>query len=105
MLAPVAVDLPSPCDRTRLTVDSRPVQRVLQGLGVAWATWKRIAHVIGTFQARVLLTVLYVVLVAPIAILVRMVADPLRLARHSESYWVPVGGRAPRDVEAARRQS
>lgn len=47
----------------------------------AWQAWKRIARGVGTFQARLLLTVLYVVLVFPFGILTRLFLDPLRTQR------------------------
>src|SRR5260370_37287069 len=46
-----------------------------------WQRWKRLARAVGTFQARVLLTVFYVVLVLPFGIVVRLVSDPLRIKR------------------------
>ena len=79
--------------------------RVRHELWAVSAGWRRIANAIGNFQARVLLTALYLVLVAPIGLLLRLFADPLRLAQHSESYWVPVDQPPLRDVEQARRQS
>jgi hypothetical protein len=81
------------------------MQRIMQHLRALWAGWKKVAHVIGNFQARVLLTILYVVLVSPIALLVRAFADPLRLAQHSETYWVPIQRPPAHDVDEARRQS
>jgi hypothetical protein len=80
------------------------VQRIIATLTAAWAGWKKIAHVIGTFNARVLLTVFYVLLVTPIALILRAVADPLRLARHSDTYWLPVEPRQGTDLDQARRQ-
>lgn len=47
-----------------------------------WAAWKRIAHKIGTFQARVLLTVIYLVAVLPFGLAIRLFADPLRTKKH-----------------------
>jgi hypothetical protein len=47
----------------------------------AWEAWKRIAHVIGNFQARVLLTIFYAVLVFPFGIVARLFSDPLRIKR------------------------
>lgn len=47
----------------------------------AWQAWKRIAHAIGTFQARVLLTTFYGVLVLPFGITTRLFSDPLRIKR------------------------
>lgn len=51
-----------------------------------WEGWKRVAHVIGDFQARVILTVFYAVLVLPFGLVVRLFADPLEL-RHRPSAW------------------
>ena len=50
-----------------------------QQLKKAWAAWKRIAHKIGDFQARVLLTVIYAVLVLPFGLAVRLFADSLHI--------------------------
>jgi hypothetical protein len=68
----------------------------------AWRTWKRIARVIGNFQARVVLTIFYAVLVFPFGIAVRLFGDPLRiksrptewLERHDETF----------DLQWAKRQ-
>jgi hypothetical protein len=67
-----------------------------------WEGWKRIAHHIGNFQARVLLTLFYVVLVLPFGLAVRLFADPLRISRPSEK-WLDRNADAT-DVAAARRQ-
>ena len=45
----------------------------------AWRRWKVIAHIIGNFQARVLLSLFYFVIVPPFAMIVKLVKDPLRL--------------------------
>ena len=68
----------------------------------AWARWKVIAHVIGNFQARVLLTLFYFVIVPPFALIVKVAKDPLglRLPR-TASFWSP---RPEADPTAARRQ-
>ncbi len=44
-----------------------------------WERWKVIAHVIGNFQARVLLTVFYFVIAPPFALVVTLGRDPLSL--------------------------
>jgi hypothetical protein len=46
-----------------------------------WQTWKRVGHAIGNFQARVLLTIFYAVLVLPFGIMARLFSDPLRIKR------------------------
>lgn len=45
----------------------------------AWQIWKQAAHALGTFQARVLLTIFYAVLVLPFGIFARLFSDPLRI--------------------------
>ena len=58
-------------------------------LSRVWERWKVIAHAIGNFQARVLLTLLYFVLIPPFGLLVRALMDPLQLRRRSrESFWL-----------------
>jgi hypothetical protein len=47
----------------------------------AWQVWKKIAHAVGNFQARVLLTIFYAVLVFPFGIMARLFSDPLRIKR------------------------
>jgi hypothetical protein len=66
-----------------------------------WAGWKRVGRKIGDFQARVLLTLFYFVLLAPFAVVVRWKADPLGLKRGGG--WLPVV-RTADPLERARRQ-
>lgn len=69
-----------------------------------WGRWKVVAHVIGNFQARLLLSLLYFVLIPPFGLLVRILMDPLQLRRRSrESFWLatPPKGQSLSD---ARRQ-
>lgn len=60
-----------------------------QLFGQLWARWKLIAHAFGNFQARLLLTVFYI-LIVPVFALVVKVKDPLHLRRHTQtSFWQP----------------
>ena len=68
----------------------------------AWQTWKRIAHAIGNFQARVLLTVFYTVLVFPFGIAARLFSDPLRIKRRP-TQWLEYPNEA-HDLQWAKRQ-
>jgi hypothetical protein len=53
----------------------------------AWERWKAIAHVIGNFQARLLLSVFYIILTPMFALIVKA-KDPLDLrSGNRESYW------------------
>jgi hypothetical protein len=62
-------------------------QSFVQMLKALWEGWKRIAHKIGNFQARVLLTVLYAILVLPFGVIVRLFSDPLRI-KHRPGQWI-----------------
>ena len=59
----------------------------------AWAWWKRVARRIGDFQARVLLTVFYFVILGPFALVIRR-SDPLAIRPRAPRGW--------REREAAR---
>jgi len=52
-----------------------------------WEGWKRVGRVIGNFQARLMLTIFYIVLIAPLGLLVRVCADPMRI-RHPRDKWL-----------------
>lgn len=52
-----------------------------------WEKWQRVARRIGDFQARVILTVLYFVIIGPFALIVRGVADPLSLKKGAHQRW------------------
>ncbi len=69
----------------------------------AWNAWKQLARRIGEFNSRVVLTLLYAVLVVPVGLILRLVADPLRRRRPQTSNWTPRVP-APTTVDEARRQ-
>jgi len=52
-----------------------------------WENWKKLAKKIGDFQARFILTVLYFVIVAPFALIVRFAADPLSIKPRVKQGW------------------
>jgi hypothetical protein len=68
----------------------------------AWQTWKRAARAMGTFQARVLLTVFYALFVLPFGILARLFSDPLRIKRRP-TLWLEHPD-ATHDLPWAKRQ-
>ena len=68
-----------------------------------WQGWKRIAHKIGDFQARVLLTIFYFVIVSPFGLAVRTFSDPLALKAKTPRGWRPRASGAVA-LEQARRQ-
>ena len=68
----------------------------------AWQSWKRIARAIGTFQARVLLTVFYLVLVLPFGVIARLFSDRLRI-KHRPAQWLDYPNEA-HDMQWDKRQ-
>jgi hypothetical protein len=66
----------------------QPLPTITSAVVRIWARWKVIAHAIGNFQARVLLSVFYFVVVPPFALIVK-VKDPLGLRqRDRASAWL-----------------
>jgi hypothetical protein len=75
---------------------------MLQAFRKLWSAWKRAARCIGDFQARVLLTLIYAVLVLPFGLFVHFFADPLKIKKRPAN-WLD----HPRETingEWARRQ-
>jgi len=78
----------------------------LQSLGLGlknvWAAWTRLMHIIANFQARVLLTLIYSILVLPFGLAIRLFADPLRI-KTRPSQWLDHPDEV-QDMQWARRQ-
>jgi len=75
---------------------------MLDTLKRIWEGWKKIAQKIGNFQARVLLTVFYGVLVLPFGLAARLFSDPLRIKR-KPTEWLQHPNEAY-DIDWARKQ-
>jgi len=67
-----------------------------------WEGWKKFGHALGNFQARVLLTVIYSILILPFGLLVRLFSDSLHTKKRPEKWFdhPPM----PNDMNEARRQ-
>ena len=78
-------------------------RRVAPPHSQVWNGWKWLARLIGEFNARVLLTLLYAVLVVPVGLILRLAADPLRRRRPDGSHWTPRPP-VPATLDEARRQ-
>jgi len=75
--------------------------RAVRGL---WARWKGFSRRMGSFQSRVLLSLLFFLVAAPFALGVKIFGDPLQIKfRPGASYWL-TRKEAPADVEEYRRQ-
>ena len=74
------------------------------GITRFWRRWKALAGAIGDFQARLLLTLCYFVLLAPYAAVLTKFADALDLRpRPATSAWLKRDAVHP-DMGTARRQ-
>lgn len=72
-------------------------------LRAAWLRWQAIAEAISHVQAKLLISFLYLFVIAPFAIGVRVFSDPLETKRADGSRWRPLA-RQTTTLEAARRQ-
>ncbi len=53
-----------------------------------WEWWKRVARKIGDFNARVILTIFYLLLLSPFALAVRFLTDPLNIKKKTDKGWL-----------------
>jgi hypothetical protein len=67
-----------------------------------WQRWVKVAKIIGDFQARLMLSLFYLLLILPFGLIARLFADPLALKKTSAS-WDTRQSTPPR-LEDARRQ-
>ena len=75
-----------------------------QLLGRGWRSWVEIAGYFGDFQARLLLTIFYVTIFVPFALIMRLLSDPLRVRKIPvSSGWITRHDRDA-DLQASRQQ-
>jgi hypothetical protein len=69
-----------------------------------WKRWLKIAAVIGEVQALIIFTAIYFLVVAPIALAMKLISDPLAYrSRKRSSFWVARNGGHGMTLEEARR--
>jgi len=68
-----------------------------------WTQWRRAAHAIGVVQTRFLMLVIYVLVVVPTGMLLRMSSDPMHLRPPDKTNCLPAS-HTERTIDAARRQ-
>lgn len=69
-----------------------------------WEGWKRVGKKIGNFQARVLLGIFYAVFLAPFAVMLRWLSDPLAIKPESKRGWLRRDAQSENPSELAKRQ-
>jgi hypothetical protein len=70
-----------------------------------WERWKHVARKIGDFQARVLMTLFYFLILGPVAMALRWRSDPLAINPSTPRGWRDSDAREGIAMEHARRQS
>lgn len=75
-----------------------------ESLRALWEAWKLVAHAIGRVQARLVFSLFYIVLLGPVALVLRLVADPLRHRHPPSSNWRERAAQAGDPSAGARRQ-
>jgi hypothetical protein len=70
-----------------------------------WERWKALAHLIGNFQARLLLSIFYFLVLSPFGLGVRLLSDPLALKKGRLPGWIPRSEQKTDTWQAARAQS
>jgi Saxitoxin biosynthesis operon protein SxtJ len=77
---------------------------MMASLRALWEAWKLVAHAIGKIQARIVFSLFYIVLLGPVAVVLRLVADPLRHRHPPASNWRERSAEAGDPWAGARRQ-
>ena len=67
-----------------------------------WEGWKKIGHAIGNFQARLLLTIIYSILILPFGLMVRLFSDSMHTKKRTVA-WLDHPA-TPNDLNEAHRQ-
>jgi hypothetical protein len=70
-----------------------------------WERWKHVARKLGDFQARVLMTLFYFVILGPLAMVLRWRSDPLAIKATAPRGWCDREARVGGPMAHARRQS
>jgi hypothetical protein len=69
-----------------------------------WEKWKAFGHKVGNFQARLILTIFYFVVISPFAAVVKFFSKPLRLKMLRTSNWLANQAEREDIMVRARRQ-
>jgi hypothetical protein len=84
-------------ERTMSSKDSSYLSRF-------WEGWKRVARKIGDVQARIILTVFYIFIVGPFALVIRCFGDPLAIKRGAPKGWRQRSADGPVSLQRACQQ-
>ncbi len=73
-------------------------------LRILWKEWRVGTKTIGQFQSWLILALIYFVVMAPIALAVRLFLNPLQLRGTPSWHWLPRDGKSATSLNAASQQ-
>ena len=82
----------------------RASKRMPSRIRRSWVWWKGVARIIGDFNARVILTLFYFIFLAPFALAIRFLTDPLAIKDKSAPSWGIKSHNEESLLEQAKRQ-
>ncbi len=77
---------------------------MLTMLKALWRGWLVVAKKIGEFQSRVILSLVYIVVIAPFALAVRLFSDPLGLRSAPSWHWLSRDSQSSPNLDSVRQQ-
>lgn len=89
---------------TVISSDSEKSSEALNTLRIIWHYWKKIAHRIGVFQSKLILSLFYFTLFMPFGVVFALFKDGLRIKNKTSSSWI-VKNKQSETLEAMRKQS
>jgi hypothetical protein len=69
-----------------------------------WEAWKSFGRKLGDFQARLILSLFYFIIIAPFSLLVRFFSDPLSLKPGTARGWIIRSDTKRTELERATEQ-
>jgi len=69
-----------------------------------WEKWKIFGHKVGNFQARLILSLFYFIVICPFAVVIKYGSKPLRLKVFNASNWLLHRAGGEDIMSQARRQ-
>jgi hypothetical protein len=96
----IIISFRSECFFGRVQVRDKPLKQLIKK---SWKGWSRVLVKIGRLQGRIIFSLVYVIGVTPIALVFKLVADPLRMKGRRDSNWVSRETHLD-SIDSARRQ-
>ena len=95
---------PRIASKEKISSSKDPKKNPTDLLKKLWQSWKDFSRRMGSFQSRILLSLVFFIFVSPFALAVKMFSDPLKIKHQSnKSHWHPKK-EIKTDLEQSRKQ-